>query len=119
MRKTDISIYYDESTSGSSISIGTAVGGFFAALRKVIVTAFMIFLITAVVIGISIIFYLFSIANEPLNINLNKMKLSLTSFVYVLKEDCDVSYAADTKNIRSFIRVKTASGLNIRISPSI
>ena len=102
MRKTDISIYNDESTSGSSISIGTAVGGFFAALRNVIVTAFMIFLITAVVIGISIIFYLFSIANEPLNINLNKMKLSLTSFVYVLKEDCDVSDAADTNNYEKY-----------------
>lgn len=102
MRKTDISIYNDESTSGSSISVGTAVGGFFAALRKVIVTAFMIFLITAVVIGISIIFYLFSIANEPLNINLNKMKLSLTSFVYVLKEDCDVSDAADTNNYEKY-----------------
>ena len=102
MRKTDISNYNDESTSGSSLSVGAVVGGFFAAFRKVIVTAFMIFLITTVVIGISIIFYLFSIANEPLNINLNKMKLSLTSFVYVLKEDCDVSDAADTDNYEKY-----------------
>ncbi len=102
MRKTDISNYNDESTSGSSLSVGAVVGGFFAAFRKVIVTAFMIFLITTVVIGISIIFYLFGIANEPLNINLNKMKLSLTSFVYVLKEDCDVSDAADTDNYEKY-----------------
>ncbi|MBQ8135540.1 MAG: transglycosylase domain-containing protein [Clostridia bacterium] len=87
MRKTDISNFTEETSSGSSVSAGSMVGGVFSTIRKFLVTALMIFLITGFVVGISIVVYLIGIANEPLNIDLNKIKLSLTSFVWVPTND--------------------------------
>ncbi len=89
MRKTDISNFNDETSSGISVSKGEAVRGILSMIRKVIVTAIIIVLITGLVIGISMVFYIVSIANEPNTINLNKLKLNLTSFVYVLKDGSD------------------------------
>lgn len=87
MRKTDISHYNDEAASGSAVSTGTAVSGVLAGVGKFLLTALGIILITSLVIGISMIVYVIGIASEPLNINLNKIKLSLTSFVYVKNDD--------------------------------
>ena len=87
MRKTDISHYNDEAASGSAVSTGTAVSGVLAGVGKLLLTALGIILITSLVIGISMIVYVIGIASEPLNINLNKIKLSLTSFVYVKNDD--------------------------------
>ncbi len=89
MRKTDISNFNDEASSGTSVSAGESVKGVFSAIRKVILTALMITLITGFVIIMSIVFYIISIASEPNAINLNKLKLNLTSFVYVLKNGSD------------------------------
>ena len=89
MRKTDISHFNDEAASGSAVSTRTAVGGVFSAVGKFLLTGFAVLLITSLVVGISMIVYIIGIASEPVNINLNKIKLSLTSFVYV-KNDNDV-----------------------------
>ena len=89
MRKTDISNFNDEASSGTSVSTGEAVRGIFSVIRKIILTALMVTLITGFVIIISMVFYIISIANEPNTINLNKLKLNLTSFVYVLKDGSD------------------------------
>ncbi len=89
MRKTDISNFNDEVSSGTSVSTGEAVRGVFSVVRRIILTALMIILVTGFVIIISMTFYILSVANEPNTINLNKMKLNLTSFVYVLKDGSD------------------------------
>ena len=89
MRKTDISNFNEENVSGSSVTVGEAIGAFFSTVRKIIVTMLMILLITGLVIGISLTFYVISVANEPFEINLNNLRLNLTSFVYVPKEDSD------------------------------
>ncbi len=86
MRKTDISKFNDEIPSGTSVSVGETVHGIFSVIRKILLSALMITLITGFVIIISMVFYIVSIANEPNTINLNKLKLNLTSFVYVLKD---------------------------------
>ena len=92
MRKTDISNYSEEKVSGPSISAGEAVGSFFASIWRVIATILLILFITGFVVGISLIFYIISIASEPLDVNLNNIKMNLTSFVYVLKEGSDDEY---------------------------
>ncbi len=89
MRKTDISHYSDETAAGSAVSAGTAVGGVFASLGKFFVTVLSILLITGLVVAASLFVYIIGIASEPININLNKIKLSLTSFVYVKNDDGD------------------------------
>ena len=89
MRKTDISHYSDETAEGSAISKGTVVGGVFSGIGKFLLTGLCIMLVTGIVVGISMFVYLLGIASEPLNINLSKIKLSLTSFVYVKNDDGD------------------------------
>ena len=75
MRKTDISNFNEENVSGSSVTVGEAIGAFFSTVRKIIVTMLMILLITGLVIGISLTFYVISVANEPFEINLNNLRL--------------------------------------------
>ena len=89
MRKTDISHYSDETAEGSAISKETVVGGVFSGIGKFLLTGLCIMLVTGIVVGISMFVYLLGIASEPLNINLSKIKLSLTSFVYVKNDDGD------------------------------
>ena len=75
MRKTDISNYSEEKVSGPSVSAGEAVGSFFASIWRVIATILLILFITGFVVGISLIFYIISIASEPLDVNLNNIKM--------------------------------------------
>ena len=89
MRKTDISHYNDEESVESAVSTKTTVSGVFAGVGKFFLTVISIFLITSIVVGISMLVYIIGIASEPLNINLNKIKLSLTSFVYVKNDNGD------------------------------
>ena len=89
MRKTDISHYNDETGEGSAVSRNTIVGGVFSAIGKFFLTGLCVMLVTGIVVGVSMFVYLLGIASEPLNINLSKIKLSLTSFVYVKNDDGD------------------------------
>lgn len=87
MRKTDISNYSEERVSGSSVSVWSMIGGFFSGIRKLLLTVLTILLITGLVIAISLVFYIIKVANEPFDINLDKIKLSLTSFVWIPSDD--------------------------------
>ena len=83
MRKTDISKFKDEQNGASSASAGTITAGFFSVIGKALITLLFVMMITGVVLLISLLFYVINIANEPLNINLDNMKLSQTSKVFV------------------------------------
>lgn len=87
MRKTDISNYSEEKTSGSSVSVGTVIGSMLSSLKNLILTVLLIAVVTGIVVGISSMIYVIGIANEPLPFDLDKIKLSLTSFVWVMDED--------------------------------
>lgn len=83
MRKTDISKYKDEAAPSIPALIGSAVGGVFGFFGKIFFTILLSLIVTGIVIGISLLFYIMGIANEPLNINLDKITLNQTSKVYV------------------------------------
>lgn len=87
MRKTDISNYNDEVSNSSSLSVGSVFREFFALIGKILMTTFLVALITGLVVLVSLVFFVVDVANEPLNINLNKMKLNQTSYIRVLNED--------------------------------
>lgn len=87
MRKTDISKYTDESGASGSVSASSIVKRTFSVIGKILLTGLLIMLITGIVIGISMIFYIIDISNEPLNIDLHKTKLNLTSFIYVQNDN--------------------------------
>ena len=72
MRKTDISHYNDEESVESAVSTKTTVSGVFAGVGKFFLTVISIFLITSIVVGISMLVYIIGIASEPLNISLRK-----------------------------------------------
>ncbi len=85
MRKTDISNYND--TAGkSSVSVGAVFKETFALIAKLLVTAFLVMIITGVVVGVSVMFYVIDIANEPNTINLEEISFVETSHVYI-KDD--------------------------------
>ncbi len=85
MRKTDISKYQDNSES-SSVSAGSVAREFFGTIGKLLITAFLVALFTGLVVGLSVLFYIIDIANEPSNIDLADLKLNETSHVYVLND---------------------------------
>ena len=87
MRKTDISKYTDENNDSSSISASTVAKRTLSIIGKFLLTGLFVMIITGIVIGISLVFYIVDIANEPLNIDLHKTKLNLTSFIYVQNTD--------------------------------
>ena len=87
MRKTDISKYTDESGASGSVSASSIAKRTFSVIGKVLLTGLLVMLITGIVIGVSMIFYIIDISNEPLNIDLHKTKLNLTSFIYVQNDN--------------------------------
>lgn len=81
MRETDISKFTapigetDASTGGAK--------RFFKALGRVLFTILMVFVVTGVIIGISLSVYVIGIAAEDTGINLKAKQLNQTSFIYV------------------------------------
>ena len=87
MRNTDISKYNDEATPSAAVSAGSVIKEIFSIIGKLFMTVFLVTMITGIVLLLSLVFYVVDISNEPLNINLNKMKLSQTSYIRVLNEN--------------------------------
>ena len=83
MRKTDISKYKDEAAPSIPSLIWSGVGSVFSFFGRVLFTVLLAVLVTGIVIGMSMLFYIMGIANEPLEINLDKMTLNQTSKIYV------------------------------------
>ena len=83
MRKTDISKYKDEAAPSILDLILSAAGGVFAFLAKIFFSVLLACVVTGIVIGLSLLFYILGIANEPLTINLDTITLNQTSKIYV------------------------------------
>ncbi len=86
MRKTDINKYNEDASGVASVSPKTAVKEVGRFLGKTVLTVILLLILTGIVLGVSIIFYIVGIFNEPSNINLNKLKLNMTSHVLVLND---------------------------------
>lgn len=89
MRKTDINKYSEESSGSSSVPVGSAIREFFALIGKLLMTAFLVCIITGTVLMLSMVFYIVDISKEPLNISLTKLReeLDKTSYIYVMDEN--------------------------------
>lgn len=87
MRKTDISKYTDENNESSHVSAATVAKRTLSVIGKFLMTGLFVMIITGIVIGMSVLFYIIDISNEPLNIDLHKIKLDLTSYIYVQNDN--------------------------------
>lgn len=91
MRKTDISKFTEKvdvkPKKSTAQEILNGVKIFLLGAWKVLSTVFLVFFTTCIVIGISMIFYIASIAKEPLNIDLTVTDLKQTSFIYIYDEN--------------------------------
>lgn len=82
MRKTDISKFgntgpvRDNSASDTARSIGKI-------LTKALVTLLAILMITGIIVGTFLLSFIWSMKDETMSYDLNKLKLNYTSFIYV------------------------------------
>ncbi len=65
MRKTDISKYKDEAAPSILDLALSAAGGVFAFLGRIFFSILLAMAVTGIVIGLSLLFYILGIANEP------------------------------------------------------
>ena len=88
MRKTDISEYSDYSEAPeSSVKVyagaaGSAVKGTFLLIWRIFLTMLTVLVIAGIIIGVSMVLYVASIAREPTGIDLHSAKLNETSYIY-------------------------------------
>ena len=97
MRKTDINRYAKEgkSTAGSTFAgIMCAVGG---VLKRIFLTLFFVCMITGVIVSISVVSFIYSMKDESIDYDLNKLKLNYTSFIYVNGEGDDPTIRWNTR----------------------
>ena len=90
MRKTDISEYTDISENPGRDYAGTAgsaVKNVFRLIWKTFLTLISVLFVACVIIGISMVLYVASIAREPTGIDLHSTKLNMTSYVYLYDEN--------------------------------
>ena len=77
MRKTDISDYTDiseEPVVEHSGVVGSAVKGFFRTIWRVFYTLVSVLIVAGIIIGISMVIYVASIAREPTGIDLHMLR---------------------------------------------
>ena len=86
MRKTDISDY-TEITEKPAVHhtgiAGSVVKTTFLLIWRTILTLLSVLFIACVIIGISMVMYVASIAREPTGIDLHSAKLNETSYIYI------------------------------------
>ena len=99
MRKTDISKYKDEAAPSIPSLIWSGVGSVFSFFGRVFFTVLLAVLVTGIVIGLSMLFYIMGIANEPLEINLDRVTLNQTSKIYI--QDYDTKEWKEDKQLYS------------------
>ena len=86
MRKTDISKFsntgpvQDNSASDTARSIGKI-------LAKALLTLLAILIITGMIVGAFLVSFVWSMKDETMSYDLNKLKLNYTSFIYVYDEN--------------------------------
>lgn len=91
MRNTDINRFSEETPSVSGAVVAKSVAKrTLSAVLKILSTVLLIGFITVLIIGVSMVFYLVDLSNEPLNIDLRQIKSSQTSYVYYTDDNGEV-----------------------------
>ena len=65
-----------------TVEKSSGVKTFFTMLRKILVTVIMVCVFAGIILTVSAVSYIISIANEPWEIDLEAKSLTLTSFIY-------------------------------------
>lgn len=99
MRKTDINKYAG-SKNGVAVKTSTAKS-FLKMLWKGVLTVLSVALVTGVIVLVSVISYVYSLKNESVNIDLSKLQLNYTSFIYVNGAGDDSSNPVKYKSLYS------------------
>ena len=89
VRKTDINRYAkaEKNTAGNTFAgIMCAAGG---VLKRIFLTLFFVCMITGIIVSISVASFIYSMKDESIDYDLNKLKLNYTSFIYVNGEGDD------------------------------
>ena len=92
MRKTDISDYTEisEKPSAKHNSVaGSVIKNTFLLIWRTLLTLITILFIACVIIGISMVMYVASIAREPTGIDLHSAKLNETSYIYIYDKNAN------------------------------
>jgi penicillin-binding protein 1A len=80
MRKTDINKYSGPAgMQGDRISTGKSIAGM---IFKGLLTVFVIFVIAGIIVAISLAAFIGNLKNSSVNLDLQKLKLNYTTFVY-------------------------------------
>ena len=89
MRQTDISDFSDysdipEESKGKEYAqaAGSAVKGTFLLIWRAFLTLLAVLFVAGIIIGVSMVLYIASIAREPTGIDLHSAKLNETSYIY-------------------------------------
>ena len=91
MKKTDISDYdYTEIPEHSGTkyasAAGSAVKHTFLLIWRTFVTLIAVLFVAGIIIGVSMVIYIASIAREPTGIDLHSAKLNETSYIYTYND---------------------------------
>ena len=81
MRKTDISKYTDKIDVPQKNP--SYFGGFFRSIGKLLLTVLMVLVTAGIIVGVSMVIYVFKIASEPTGVDLNARSMNLSSFIYI------------------------------------
>ncbi len=105
MRETDISQYTEkiDQTSLNPPPKKRPVRNFLYSLWKLLLTVMLIGFTAFLIVGISVVVYIFGIASEPTGINLAARAMNQTSFIYVMNaetgefEEYDTLYSSENR----------------------
>ena len=93
MRKTDINKYtgtplpvgYRNNAAGEAVV--SKVKTTLTVVWKVCLTFLLVTVLTGVIVGVSMLFYVFSLSGETIDVDLRTLRLNQTSFIYEMDEE--------------------------------
>lgn len=86
MRKTDITKYAGKNYKDSAAVTPKSLG---KIILKAFMTVLTIFIISGIIVSVSLISFILSMKDETINYDLHKLQLNYTSFIYVNGENDD------------------------------
>lgn len=105
MKNTDISNYSDEGGVIIRTESHPALSRTWGIVKRILLTALLVGVITGVVVMISIVAYIIDVANEPFSLDLRNAKKNITSSIYVTNDDGTVTLDQNLYNAENRVWV--------------